>query len=147
MGRCGLPRERAVTLKLPLPKLAGLASLLLLCHVAALGAPFAEKVPFTQPDGTQIVLWGEGDEFYAVFETLDGYTVIFNQQTKAYEYAGLSADGEQLVSTGVAVGQGGPSALGLTPHVRINAKAIRKQVAENFARGTRPWKSPSVGTI
>ena len=35
------------------------------------------------------MLWGQGDEFYAVFETLDGYTVIFNQQTRAYEYAGL----------------------------------------------------------
>ena len=78
--------------------------------MAALGAPFAKKIPFTQPDGTQIVLWGQGDEFYAVFETLDGYTVMFNQQTKAYEYAGLSADGDQLISTGVAVGQGNPSA-------------------------------------
>ena len=126
--------EHAFTLKPTILKLAGLFLLLLLCRTAALGAPFAEEVPFTQPDGTQITLWGQGDEFHAVFETLDGYTVMFNQQTRAYDYAALSADGDQLVSTGVAVGQGSPSALGLKPHLRINPEAARKQAAERFAR-------------
>jgi|GEM_PF-576807 len=132
-------------MKPTIPRLVGLASLLFLCRIAAPGAPFAEKVPFTQPDGTQIVLWGQGDEFYAVFETLDGYTVVFNQQTRGYEYAQLSADGEQLVGIGVAVGRGDPAALGLKPHLRINSKAVRKQAAARFARWdqgmeiTRRW--------
>jgi M6 family metalloprotease-like protein len=119
--------------KLAAQKIA-LLLLLALGHMTVLGAPFAEKMPFTQPDGAQIVLWGRGDEFYAVFETLDGYTVTFNQQTKAYDYASLTADGEELVSAGVAVGQGNPSALGLKPHVRIKPEAVKKQVAERFAR-------------
>jgi len=40
-------------------------------------APFAKRFSFTQPSGIRIELWGQGDEFYAVFETLDGYTVVF----------------------------------------------------------------------
>jgi len=107
--------------------------LLALVPVLAFGAPFAERIPFTQPDGSQIVLWGEGDEFQAVFETLDGYSVLFNHRTRAYEFARLSADGNQLVSTGAAVGQGDPVALGLKPHLRINREAARKQAAERFA--------------
>jgi len=72
--------------------------LLLGClSVSSLAAPFAENIPYTQPDGTSIVLFGQGDEFYADFETLDGYTVVFNPQTKAYEYADLSADGNELL--------------------------------------------------
>ena len=125
--------------------LRALCLTLALGRVAALGAPFAEKIPFTQPDGTQIMLWGQGDEFYAVFETLDGYTVMFSQQTKAYEYAQLSADGDQLISTGVAVGGGDPATMGLRRHLRIKPEAVKKQAAERFARWdqamgiTRRW--------
>ena len=36
---------------------------------------------FTQPDGTPIQLRGWGDQYYAVFETLDGYTVAKNPAT------------------------------------------------------------------
>ena len=111
----------------------GLAFLLALCHMIALGAPFAKKIPFTQPDGTRIILWGQGDEFYAVFETLEGYTVVFNQQTKTYEYAQLSAGGGQLVSTAVVVGQADPAKFGLKQHLRIAPEAAKKQAADRFA--------------
>ena len=67
--------------------------LLALVPVLAFGAPFAERMPFTQPDGSRIELWGEGDEFYAVFETLQGYTVVFDPALKAYCYARLALDG------------------------------------------------------
>src|SRR5512133_361906 len=65
-------------------------------------APFTEQISFTQPDGTQIQLNGHGDEFYAVFETLDGYSVVFDRGSKAYCYATAAVDG-QLASTGVQV--------------------------------------------
>lgn len=97
-------------------------------------APFAEQISFTQPNGKQITLWGEGDEFYAVFETLDGYTVIYNPATKAYDYARLSADRSALESTGLAVGQGDPAALGLAKRLRISQDARKKQVRERFAK-------------
>ena len=114
--------------------LLALCLTLSLCRLTTPAAPFAEEIQFTQPDGTQIVLRGHGDEFYAVFESLDGYTVVFNHQTRAYDYANLSADGNQLVSTGLAVGRGNPAGLGLRPHLRINPAARRQQAAERFAR-------------
>lgn len=96
-------------------------------------APFAKQISFTQPGGNVILLWGQGDEFYAVFETLDGYTVVFDPALKAYCYAELSADGNALVSTGRIVTANPPANLGLAKHLRISADARRKQVAQRFA--------------
>jgi hypothetical protein len=50
----------------------------------------------TQPDGSEIQLRGWGNQNHAVFETLDGYTVIKNPATGYYEVAQLSADGNAL---------------------------------------------------
>lgn len=97
-------------------------------------APFKKTFAFTQPDGTVIQLWGEGDEFYARFETLDGYTVIFDQTLKAYCFATLSPDGSKLLSTAVPVPQGDPAALGLNRHLRLGREAIRKQVQQRYTR-------------
>jgi M6 family metalloprotease-like protein len=97
-------------------------------------APFAKTISFTQPDGTPIELWGQGDEFYANFETLDGYTVVFDHALKAYCFAELAADESQLISTGVQVHQGNPAALGLSQHLRLGREAIRRQVQERYAR-------------
>jgi hypothetical protein len=41
---------------------------------------------FTQPDGTPIQLRGFGDQNYAVFETLDGFTVTKNPVTGYYAF-------------------------------------------------------------
>ena len=105
-----------------------LAGLLWACLGSAVwAAPFAKRFTYTQPDGTVLELWGEGDEFHAVFETLDGHTVVFDPQTKCYHYARLSADGADLEATGAVVGQANPRALGLQPHLRIAADAARQQ--------------------
>jgi len=105
------------------------AALFLVCMAtSALAAPFSENIPFTQPDGTAIKLFGEGDEFYAVFETLDGYTVVFNPLTKSYDYARLAADGSALISSGVMVGQGDPKKLGVPKHLRIGSDFIKQQI-------------------
>jgi M6 family metalloprotease-like protein len=87
-------------------------------------APFARTVEFTQPDGEIIRLWGEGNEFYAVFETLDGYTVLFDETRKAYCYAVLNNDGTALLSSGVPVGDQRPP--GLQPHIRIEPEIARE---------------------
>jgi len=114
-----------------------LFAVVVLVTASVLAAPFAKKIPFTQPDGTEIELWGEGDEFYAVSETLDGYTVVFDTQTKAYYYAQLSADGNNLISAGVEVGKRDTAALGLAKHVRIKPEAVKKQAFERFQRWDR----------
>lgn len=98
------------------------------------GAPFSKQIDFVQPDGSQIQLWGKGDEFYAVFETLDGYTVVFDQSLKAYCYAKLSDDATQLLSTGTRVQSATGQALGLPQHLRIAPDTIRQEVSQRRAQ-------------
>ncbi len=67
--------------------------------------PFRGRVfTFTQPDGSAIQLRGWGDQNYAVFETLDGYTVTKNPATGFYEVAQVTSDGNALTP---APGPGG----------------------------------------
>jgi M6 family metalloprotease-like protein len=113
----------------------------LLLFVAALSAgistqasPFRNlHVPFAQPDGTKIEVIGSGDEFYAVFETGGGFTVVFDQALKAYCFAKLAADG-QLVSTGQQIQLADPAALGLLPHLRMSKEARDRQISERRKR-------------
>jgi M6 family metalloprotease-like protein len=98
----------------------------------ALGAPFAKKFNYTQPDGQRIQLWGEGTEFHAVFESLDGFTVVFDPASKTYFYARLSDDQSRLVSTGVMVGSGNAADLGLQQHLRISPEAAQKAATERY---------------
>ncbi|MEI7899591.1 MAG: M6 family metalloprotease domain-containing protein [bacterium] len=107
----------------------------LICAVSFVqAAPFAKTIQFRQPDGTAIELWGEGDDFHAVFETLDGYTVTFDPALKTYFYATVSADGTQLVATDLEVGKGTPMARGLAQHVRISAEALSQQAKARFEK-------------
>ena len=96
-------------------------------------APFAKTFRFTQPDGTRIEVWGEGDEFRAVFEHR-GYTVVRDRATKAYTYARLSADGTELLPTRLVVGQADPAASGLPQHLRIAPEAAAAQARQRFER-------------
>jgi M6 family metalloprotease-like protein len=91
-------------------------------------APFAKYIHFTQPDQQELTLWGEGDEFHAVFETTTGYTVTFDPLKKAYFYAECSADGKTLVSTGVLAHEPAPQSL--NRHVRIDGKAAAAAARE-----------------
>ena len=66
-----------------------------------MATPFSDKVfTFTQPDGTKIQVRGWGDQHYAVFETLDGFTVVKNPSTGFFEIAQLSSDGTRAVRVG-----------------------------------------------
>ena len=69
-----------------------------------------------------------------MFETLDGYTVVFDQSLHAYCYARLSPDASELVSTGQQVLPGQPAPAGLAKHLRLAAAAIKSQAAKRFAR-------------
>jgi len=100
-------------------------------------APFVQKFTHKQPDGTAIELWGQGDEFHAVFETLDGYTVVYEPTARAYFYARLAPDGTKLLSTGRLVGKDGPAGLDLAKHLRITVEARRKQVKERREKWER----------
>ncbi|HOW63660.1 MAG TPA: M6 family metalloprotease domain-containing protein [Candidatus Paceibacterota bacterium] len=91
-------------------------------------APFSGKCQYIQPDGTRIEVWGEGDDFHAVFESLDGFTVVFDDARRAYCYARLSASGDELVSTGIQIQERRGEDLGLPRHLRLRSEIIRREV-------------------
>ena len=62
---------------------------------------FGVEFQFDQPDGTSVPVRVYGDEFYQRVESLDGYTLIRNDQTSWIEYAILSADGNQFLPSGI----------------------------------------------
>jgi M6 family metalloprotease-like protein len=103
---------------------------LVLCCAHAQAARFADRIHYTQPDGTVLELRGEGNEYQAVYESLDGYTVVFVPEVRAYHYATLSPAGDALVSAGLPVGQGNPGELGLAQHLRINPGVAREQARQ-----------------
>lgn len=93
-----------------------------------MSVPFYDKeFTFTQPDGTQIHVRGWGDQHYAVFETLDGFTVVQDPNIGFYCYARPNDDGSELESTGVKVGLVEPRTLALSPHLRLNPDVAKRR--------------------
>jgi M6 family metalloprotease-like protein len=117
---------RARPSTIPLQAFWGLIALSLLAAVPAAAAPLnGRTVPIRQPDGSHVsvVVWG--DEFYAVGETQDGYSVTRDLDNGFLCYALLSGDGRALVSTGVPANRTPPA--GLARHIRIDQEAAHEQ--------------------
>jgi M6 family metalloprotease-like protein len=100
-----------------------------------MATPFIGQVfGFTQPDGSTIQLRGWGDQNFAVFETLDGYTVTQNPSTGYWEVARLSPDGHTLQP---APGPAGPldgRGAGVPRGLRIRREAALAQGRESALR-------------
>ncbi|MBN2771309.1 MAG: M6 family metalloprotease domain-containing protein, partial [Spirochaetes bacterium] len=82
-------------------------SFLFLCIITIniFGAPYVDKeLKLRQPDGKYVTVKINGDEFYAVTESPDGYTLIKDPDSGALSYAELSSDGKELLSTGFIYG-------------------------------------------
>lgn len=93
-------------------------------------SPFEGEIfTFQNPDGSAVTLRGWGNQFEAVFETLDGYTVVRGDDGY-YEYAYLADDGASLVPSGTRVGGADPETLTLPKHVRLTREATRQSAAE-----------------
>jgi M6 family metalloprotease-like protein len=88
---------------------------------------YDEEFTFQNPDGSSVKVKGWGNQHYAVFETLDGYTVTKDPNTQFYTYAELSNDKTSLLSSGVAVGESDPAAIGIRKHLRIRRDSAKKQ--------------------
>ncbi|PHS39835.1 MAG: hypothetical protein COB07_05400 [Sulfurovum sp.] len=98
-------------------------------------APFMDKIfTFTQPDGTKFKVRGTGDQGYAVFETLDGYTVVKNPNTGFYEIAQISDDGTMLEPASAPQGNLDATRAGAAPGVRIDHEAARARGMEGVLR-------------
>lgn len=103
--------------------------LMVLLHLPAQAAPHNGDIfTFHPKDGSTLELKGYGDEFHMRFETRDGYTVIHDEALGGFCYARLSEDGDQLLSTGVPVGEGNPA--GLEKHIHIRAAAAKRHSLE-----------------
>src|SRR5262245_4363783 len=100
-----------------------------------MATPFIGQVfKFSQPDGSSIELRGWGDQYYAVFETLDGYTVTQNPATGYWEVARLGPDENTLEP---APGPAGPldgAGAGVSPGLRIRREAALARGRESALR-------------
>lgn len=102
--------------------------------------PFlGREFTFTQPDGSelQVKAWGNPDE--AIFETLEGFTVVLDPLTGFYQYARLSDDGSELVPTGFQAQRVKPRALRLKRKLRTRR---RSQITLEAARSEQPTSKP-----
>lgn len=103
---------------------------------------FQEEFTFTNPDGSRFQVVGSGNQHYAVFETLDGYTVIKNQQDGYYEYADLSADKTDLVPSGIRIGTLNVRSPQLVQHLRPSAGTAKIKALQAIGqlKGQPRWK-------
>ncbi len=94
-------------------------------------APFIdEQFTFTNPDGSTLEVKGWGNQYYARFETLDGYTVVKDPNTGFYTYAQLSDDKNELLPADGNIDDLNPQDTGIRPHLKIR-KEQAKQDAQN----------------
>lgn len=88
-------------------------------------AIFGELLRFDQENGPEVKLRVFGDEFYARYETEEGYTVIYDEALGKFTYARLK-DGH-FVSSGIDLSLNPPS--GLEKHLEESGE-VRLQKAE-----------------
>ncbi|MEY2475087.1 MAG: hypothetical protein QOG87_402 [Actinomycetota bacterium] len=100
-----------------------------------------QEFTFFDPDGSEIPVRGWGNQFAAVFETLDGYTVVQDPDSRFFHYADLSPDGAELVPSGNRAADADPAVLGLARHIRVNRESFRTEAMEAFdAAATTRWR-------
>lgn len=126
-----------------------------------MASPFISKTfTFTQPDGTKFEVRGWGDQHFAVFETLDGYTVVKNPSTGFFEIAQVSNDGTMLESAPGPPGNLDGTRAPVKPGERISREGARvrgiegalgmggrrcdqrREQRKNFARASRVMGGP-----
>jgi len=95
-----------------------------------MSAIFGELLTFSQEKGPDVQLKVFGDEFYARYETANGYTVIYDPDLGRFVYALL--DEGRFISSGVGLDREPPA--GVAPHLE-EADLVRSKKAENrFSR-------------
>ncbi|MCK5059243.1 MAG: M6 family metalloprotease domain-containing protein [Candidatus Aminicenantes bacterium] len=93
---------------------------------------YGKEFTFTQPDGTTFKVRGWGDQHYAVFETLDGFSIVRDPNTGFYQFATLSEDGDDLVPSGARVDVFNAANLNLSPNIRINRASAKARGIDTF---------------
>jgi M6 family metalloprotease-like protein len=98
-----------------------------------MSAIFGQTQTFGQENGPDVQLIVQGDEFYARYETVGGYTAVYDEMLGLYCYASLS-DGE-FVSTGLSIAKPPPD--GLPQHLKEDGDIRNNKFNERF-RISRP---------
>jgi len=93
---------------------------------------YGKEFTFEQPDGTEVRLKGWGDQHHAVFETLDGFTVVPDPDTGLLHYAAPTPDGRALAPIGGPLHAAEPSALGVRAGARVARGAAMDAVITGF---------------
>jgi M6 family metalloprotease-like protein len=101
---------------------------------------FDEEFRFTQPDGTQFQVRGTGDQHSAVFETLDGYTIVENPNTGYYHYAKLDDATNDLVPLETRVGLLESRPPALARHIRPSADVLRSKTDAAITESPSAWQ-------
>ena len=91
-----------------------------------MSAIFGEVLRFPQAQGQEVALRVFGDEHYARYENVDGFTAVYDEQTGRYCYADLA--GNHFVSTGVPIEQAPPP--GIVRHLQESATVKRAKSEE-----------------
>lgn len=91
-----------------------------------MSAIFGELLNFPQENGPEIRLRVFGDEHYARYESIDGYTAIYDEANGRYCYASLA--GNRFVSTGVPIDY--PPPAGVMRHLQESAAVKRAKSEE-----------------
>ena len=95
-----------------------------------MSAVFGERLTLPQEKGGDITLVVEGDEFYSIHETLDGFTVLYNFQEGQFCYATMI--GNELVATEYPAS--GPTSGGLSAaHARAAGDTTKKVRSKHSA--------------
>lgn len=92
---------------------------------------FGETLTFGQANGPDIRLLVTGDEFYASYETLDGYTAVNDSDRGFFVYAHLQNG--MLVSSGVPVTA--PAPAGTPRHLRESLAVRNRRFESRRSRG------------
>jgi M6 family metalloprotease-like protein len=115
-----------------------LSFILWVIPICLMAAPYnGEIMSFKQPDGTWVDVKLYGTEYYMRAEGLDNYTVVRDKNTQWICYASLSADGAELISTGIKYRLTKNSvptiktAINAPKHIEISEKALEQQILKN----------------
>lgn len=101
---------------------------------------FNQVFTFWQPDGTAFRVRGTGDESSAIFETLDGYTVVKNPISGFYEYSVPSEDGKDISPSGVQVNAVQPNLMNLQKGIRPATELSRLSPATSSGLPSSPMR-------
>jgi len=98
-----------------------------------MSALIGETIVCGQHTGDDVQLKIIGDEFYARYETLDGYTVLYDKNYGGYCYALLAAG--RFVSSGIPIGK--PQPAGMSKHLKEVPNVRNEKFGRSYER-TRP---------